>query len=259
MNVKPAGVGLLVAYVFMLFINSLSQAKGPGFAKSNAELSDLSPTYLTPDGKTFGIWPIIYVLEAVGTFQDIQIHGIYTRIDEMRHCWLAAAYVSNALWLFLFTNEFYGLSSAVIAFYLAAIWKTYSLMYYPGQRQVPFALRAGVSVNMAWLCVATWINVLIANARYSTGTFPGQALAEPAGSQQGASLVAVALTGLAGIILIKKGDAAFPSAVAWALFGVHREQMAHGAREVAQTAGVCSIMCALGAIGGILRCYGKAR
>lgn len=253
MNLKPAGVRLLVAYVFMLVINSLSQAKGPGFSKSNAELSDLSPTYLTPDGRTFGIWPIIYVLEAVGTWQDIQSPSgsIYTRIVEMRHSWLAAAFVSNALWLFLFTNEFYGLSCVVIAFYLAAIWKTYSLMFYPGQRQVPFALRVGVSVNMAWLCVATWINVLIAGARNSADTYPGRALTEPAGSQQAASLVAVALTFLAGVILLTNGDAAFSSAVAWALWGVYREQMAHGARVVAQTAGWCSVMCALGAVGGI--------
>eukprot|EP00930_Biecheleria_cincta_P017338 TRINITY_DN13814_c0_g1_i2.p1 TRINITY_DN13814_c0_g1~~TRINITY_DN13814_c0_g1_i2.p1 ORF type:complete len:262 (-),score=36.96 TRINITY_DN13814_c0_g1_i2:110-895(-) len=261
MRVKPAGVGLLVAFVFMLVINSLSQAKGPGFAKSNAELSDLSPTYLTPDGKTFGIWPIIYVLQAVGTFQDIQIrsNGIYTRIDEMRQSSLAAAFASNALWLILFTNEFYGLSFAVIAFYLAAIWRTYSLMFYPGQRKIPFALRVGVSVNMAWLCVATWINVLIASARYSTGTMPGQALTEPAGTQQAASIVVVALTGIAGVILYKNGDAAFSSAVAWALAGVCREQMAHDARDVAQTARVCSVVCALGAVGGICLHVQKAR
>lgn len=261
MRVKPAGAGLLVAYVFMFLINGLSQAKGPGFAKSNAELSDLSPTYLTPDGKTFGIWPIIYVLEAVGTFQDVQIpsNAIYTRIDEKRHCCLAAAFASNALWLFLFTNELYGLSCVVITFYLVAMWKTYSLMFQPGQRPISFALRAGVSVNMAWLCVATCINVLIATARSSAGAMAGEALTEPAGSQLGASFVAVALTGLAGAIIFVKGDAAFSSAVAWALFGVQREQAAKGASLVAQSAGMCSVICALLSIGGIYSHFHKVR
>eukprot|EP00931_Biecheleriopsis_adriatica_P124106 TRINITY_DN99206_c0_g1_i1.p1 TRINITY_DN99206_c0_g1~~TRINITY_DN99206_c0_g1_i1.p1 ORF type:complete len:286 (-),score=54.78 TRINITY_DN99206_c0_g1_i1:155-934(-) len=255
MAVFGGGKALLVAFVFMFAINGLSQVKGPGFAKSNAELSDLSPTYLTPDGPTFGIWPIIYLLEGIATVQEVVSTGPLNNAAVVRRRCLAAAFAANAAWLFLFTNELYGLSCIVITFYLAAMGKVYSLLNFSRDGGSPFALKAGVSVNVAWLCVATCINVLIATARNSAAVPAGAALAEPAGSQVGAAAVALALTALAGAALYTRGDAAFPTASAWALFGVRRAQAAQGADLIASTAGACSMVCALGAAGGILHYF----
>ena len=48
--------------------------------KDNKELSDENPTYLTPDGKTFAVWGMIYLLEMVPDLQktiDIQQAKVY--------------------------------------------------------------------------------------------------------------------------------------------------------------------------------------
>merc|ERR1712048_709298 len=132
-----------------------------------------------------------------------------------------------------FTNELYTLSTVVMASYLILLALTYyGLDFTPGTGS-PFALKAGVSVNLAWICVASIINGLISTARSSTNTLAGVALPQIAGTQTLAVIVIVDLTLLTVLLLLMRSDAAFAGAAMWALWGVHREQAAKGAHLVA--------------------------
>jgi len=234
----------------MFAINGLSQSKGPGFAKDNVELSALSPTYLTPDGTTFVIWPVIYLLELVATVQQVCMKDEDSSSAGWRG-FLSLAYLLNATWLFAFSNEWYSMSSVVIVCYLICLAMTYkSLDFTPGKGS-PFALKAGVTVNLAWVCVATCINIMISEARMSTGTPPGVALPDTAGTQPVALACAVLVQVLAFLALFFRYDAGFATAVAWALFGVGRNQFAEGATLIAPAAYALSAICALGAVGGL--------
>lgn len=251
MSAARSRVGLVVTFAFMLLINSLSQAKGPGFSKTNAELSDLSPTYLTPDGATFAIWPIIYLLEGIATYQEVKIQGPISESTLRRRGCLSLAFVLNAFWLFLFTNELYVLSCAVIIAYLAALAFVYKDLDFTPHKGSPFALKAGVAVNLTWLCVATCINMLIARARRNAAMPLGVALSAPAGSQAGATVIAVALTALAIAAVRTRYDAGVATAASWALWGVQRQQSQAGASLIASIAWACALICAVAAARGI--------
>jgi len=164
----------------------------------------------------------------------------------------------NAAWLFTFSNEYYTMSSVVIVCYLICLAMTYkSLDFTPGQGS-PFALKAGVTINLAWVCVATCINIMISQARASTGTLPGEALPETAGTQPIAIACALLLQVLAFLALYFRYDAGFATAGAWALFGVGRNQFAQGATLIAPAAYGLSALCALAAVVGIcLYCQAK--
>jgi len=248
---------LLLSFIVMFAINGLSQSKGPGFAKDNVELSAINPTYLTPDGMTFAIWPIIYLLELVAVLQQVCMKDE----DSGSAVWrgfLSLAFLLNAAWLFAFSNEYYSLSSVVIVCYLICLAMTYkSLDFTPGQGS-PFALKAGVTVNLAWVCIATCINIMISQARASTGTPPGEALPETAGTQPIAIACALLVQVLAFLALYFRYDAGFATAGAWALFGVGRNQFAQGATFIAPAAYGLSALCALAAVVGIyLYCQAK--
>merc|ERR1719225_2120710 len=82
---------------------------------------------------------------------------------------------------------------------------------------------------------------MISQARASTGTLPGDALPETAGTQPIAIACALLVQVLAFLALYFRYDAGFATAGAWALFGVGRNQFAQGATLIALAAvvGIC--------------------
>jgi len=247
--VSPSSIALLLSFIVMLAINGLAQSKGPGFAKDNVELSALNPTYLTPDGKTFAIWPVIYLLELVATLQQVCMKDGDSSSAGWRG-FLSLAYLLNATWLFAFSNEWYSTSSVVIFCYLICLAMTYkNLDFTPGQGS-PFALKAGVTINLAWVCIATCINIMISQARASTGTLPGDPLPGPAGTQPVAVACSLLVQVFAFLAVYFRYDAGFATAVAWALFGVGRNQFENAATIIAPAAYGLSALCALEALVG---------
>jgi len=163
---------------------------------------------------------------------------------------LSLAYLLNATWLFAFSNEWYSTSSVIIVCYLICLAMTYKGLDFTPGKGSPFWLKAGVTVNLAWVCIATCINIMISQARASTGTPPGDALPETAGTQPIAIACALLVSVLAFLALYFQYDAGFATAVAWALFGVGRNQSAAGATLIALAANGLSAICACGALGG---------
>jgi len=245
-----SSVALLVSFIVMLVINGLAQTKGPGFPKENKELSDINPTYLTPDALTFSIWPIIYLLELVATVQQVCMKDEDSSSAGWRG-FLSLAYLLNSAWLFTFSNEWYSTSSAVIFGYLICLAMTYKNLDYTPGKGSPFALRAGVTINLAWVCVATCINIMISQSRAGHGTAAGEPLPETAGTQPFAVSCALLVQVLAFLAVYFRYDAGFATAVAWALFGVGRFQFEQHATIIAPSAYALSALCALEALVGI--------
>ncbi|CAE8631358.1 unnamed protein product [Polarella glacialis] len=249
-NLRPKGLKrLIAAFVVMAVTNGLAGTGGYGFPKNNAELSDLNPTYLTPDGLTFAVWGIIYLLQLLALLEAVANKaGFYVPRREQVLSYLTLAFLLNSAWLVVFAHELYGLSLLVMVGYLLALLGAYTDL---DPCDTDLFLPAAVSVNLAWVCVATCLNGLITAARFGLGGAPlrpaGEALAAVAGTQNLACAAAGGLTLLALHVLRgERRDWPFAATLAWALWGISRGQAARS-EFLARAAVVCAGLCALAA------------
>lgn len=251
--------GLAVLFVVMAIVNGLNGSGAPGFPKDNAELSKLNPTYVTPDGPTFAIWGLIYVMELITVVQEVR--NPTWPAPRWRSC-LGLAFVLNSVWLFVFAQEMYVVSFVVMACYLLTLLAAYEDLDYSPDSDVSFISKVAVSMNTAWIIVATALNALIAYARGGFGDalelpVKGEMLLSTAGTQGIAEVIVVSLVIFAALALAIRRDLPFAGTLAWALWGVQRQQAAQGAEQVAFLAGLAAKVvvgtCALAALMGALR------
>lgn len=245
---RPAGVKrLLTSFIVMVVVNVMAATGTYGFSKSNEELSRLNPTYLTPDGATFAVWGVIYILELLAVFEALCNAGsFYIPRREQALFSLATAFLLNAAWLFVFAREQYALSLGVMLFYLLSLARAYAFI---DMRDTDVFLPAAISMNLAWVCVAACINTLFTAARLGPDDIPkGAMLQSPAGSQELAAGAAVGLVVLGVLMLVDRKDWCFAATLAWALLGVRRAQCGW----LATAAGVCAGLSGLTALAGLL-------
>lgn len=233
---------LLGAYVFMIVANVVSALSG-GSGTTIGDVSDEFPTYITPDGMTFAIWGLIYLMWLVFVLAQFGI-GVCACFDG---CWMylgngiryliAVAFVLNGVWLPLYTMKIFWLALIVIIAYLGVLvfcilpvnWRT---VVRPGcewacssiTQYLCFA--APITLNAAWLVVATAANFFTVAGQLGWKDVYGVA-----GSPQAAMLVVFLATSLAVGVAVGACDVAWPLATAWALLGVYRMQSTPGDGE----------------------------
>jgi len=226
--------------VLMASANVFAGMSGPGFPKTNAELSDLNPTYITPDGVTFSVWGVIYLLDL-----NLVLRVATGKMQVGKTCnLLSLAFFLNALWLLVFAREWYVTSLIVMTSYFLVLAAAYS----EGNATSPgfnSLCSAAVSTNLAWVSVATCLNFFITAARFGAAAGP---LPQPAGTPSVAIVIAVAITSVAVRVVSTKGDWPFAATCAWALFGIFRAQDP----PVSQASMVCAIICSVAAVAASL-------
>jgi hypothetical protein len=245
--------GVLVAYVLMVISNALSTATTVFNGTDNAQISRENPTYLSPDGATFSIWGFIYLFEtffviyqALPRFADAAIFA-----DGKTRQWLATAFLVNAIWLPIFSYHRWWLSLIVIVGYLFALHKTYQALGVQyatsaaAAKATPTSVKVfaftGISLNFAWVVVATLLNFTIV-ARNSgiivTAVTTGNITATTAGTVgplfQEAVIGgnvdwALAMGCVAAAIACYRAvlfaDIPYSFVTSWALAGIYRMQM----------------------------------
>lgn len=261
-------VFVVVCFATQVVMNILAGEEFGSFGGgSNTELSEQNPTFLTPDGMTFSVWGIIYLFQGIFTVYQVipcfQNH--YERLAKARF-WACALFLANSLWLPLFSNRLWFLAFLFMIVMDVALIQLYRelrinygaadddqksadmlpLVLLSGGQDLPKGPQAaswqtkvfvfvGFSTNLAWLSVASMVNLLVALGNSGWGvaytvmantTSSGmtstevQVFGNVDFTIMGISLVAM----LAVVLAIRNCDVPFALVAMWALWGVYRAQ-----------------------------------
>jgi len=221
-------IAVVAAFALMALMNWLAMNKTFG-GKDNKEISDSHPTYVSPDGPTFAIWGMIYLLELVlvvvqampseRTEQLLSQRCPWTGLDVRQR--LICAFLANGVWLLVFNNEKFWAGLAIMAAYLALLVSVYSDLNV-GATRTSFeavTLTAGVAMNTSWILVAFILSLF-----FCAGTAGWQDEHGVAGSPSAAAVVVVLVAVLGCWRAIAGHDLAWAFAAAWALRGIFRMQ-----------------------------------
>lgn len=214
----PGKIAVVAAYIFMILTNALSFT---GLFGSNiADISNDNPTYVTPDGLTFSIWGVIYLLELVLTVaQSCDVWDSERFLGFGVRYRIALAFVLNGLWLPIYCLKWFPVALAIITAYLVVL---VSILLEVNGRTVSnvvqyFVFVAPIAANASWLVVATAANFFAVAGELGWKDQFGVAGTVPA-----AVAVVVLATALAASVAIALLDLAWPIAAAWALRGLWR-------------------------------------
>lgn len=219
--------GVLAAFVFMVLCNGLASAGLLG-GKTNKQISDENPTYLSPDGQTFAIWGIIYTLELVlviaQLFPSESAEALLQRESPMGldvRQQMVLAFVINGVWLPVFNNEYFWSSWVIIVVYLGFLLSIYTdvntqttegLLEY-------LCYAAGITLNCSWVVVATCVSTFLNLGRVGWKDQNGVA-----GSVVAASVVIVLVALLACQRALVVYDLVWAFGASWALMGIYHMQ-----------------------------------
>lgn len=216
---KVQQIANILTFFGIIIVNALANAL-PINGYTTGELSDMYPNLFVPAGLTFSVWAVIYLLlagflvsQSVSLFGKEETPGFVRRIG-----WLFVLNgAANASWILLWHHKMPAAAMAVMVCILLSLITIYQRLGV-GQRivsrrelwtaHIPFA------VYLGWICIATIANMttVLTDAGWN-----GNPLSEPAWT------VIMITTGtiLAGLILRRRGDAAFGLVTAWALLGIY--------------------------------------
>mmetsp|Transcript_107905 Transcript_107905/g.247362 ORF Transcript_107905/g.247362 Transcript_107905/m.247362 type:complete len:268 (+) Transcript_107905:45-848(+) len=214
-------------FVVMIASNQLSRKKVFG-GKEIKDVSQANPTYLTPDGKTFAIWGLIYLMELVMIIAQLipsdTTEEIFARkcpitgLDVRERLMLAFGIV--AVWLPLFINEFFLTALVVIAAYLGFLISAYTDLaprtLSSVEQVVLFSV--GVSLNTSWALVATLVSFFqyVGTLGWKTDAVAGNVPVACGG---------VVFVGYLGCVqAFLEHDFAWAFVAAWACMGIKRMQ-----------------------------------
>ncbi len=162
-------IATLLSIIGTLAINTLSNFYPPG-GKNVGEIANttLAGVLITPANYAFAIWGLIYLgLIAYGVYQlgaNQRRDPVIRPVDWL----LIVACISQIVWIFLFTLQFFFLSIlAMLGILLPLIGAYIVLRITRIDRQRRWFATYPFSIYLAWISVATIINV--ASALYDAG------------------------------------------------------------------------------------------
>lgn len=211
------GIGNIMALVATLIVNSLS-ALLPLNGRTPGELSDLYPNLFVPEGLTFSIWGILYLLMLVYSvtqltlsFQET-VHPVIGRISF----WFILSCFFNSAWIFAWHYELMWLSVLCMLLLLGSLILLY-LRLGIGQPGSSNAVRGLVhicfSAYLGWISVATIANITAALVK---AVWSGWGLMP----QTWAVILILCATVLGLCFIFLRGDIFAALVIEWALLGI---------------------------------------
>jgi translocator protein len=231
----------IIMFAVMVGINSLAGGSTLLNGKTTGQVSDSYPTPVTPEGFTFSIWGVIYVLLGVFVVYQALPRNRDKPFHERISFLLILSCLLNVAWIFLWQYGFFAYSVILIFGLLASLIAIY-LRLNVGKSVVPIAERICVqlpfSVYIGWITVASIANVAVA---LKAAGWNGFGIAS---STWAALVIAVALI-ITLIILATRRDTAYSLVIIWALFGIMAKQSGRQTVFWATTASIIVILIAL--------------
>jgi hypothetical protein len=206
-------IATLVGIIATLAVNTLSNLIPPG-GQNVGEIANtvLAGVLLTPANYAFAIWGLIYLgLIAYGIYQlrpSQRQEPTIRRVSQL----LLVACVAQIGWIFLFTLQWFSLSilaMLAILLPLIAAYLQLGIGQQPARRGRRWCVHYPFSIYLAWISVATVINV--ASALYAAG-WGGWGL-----SPELWTMVMMAVSGaIAALVIWQRRDIAFTLVFLWA-------------------------------------------
>ena len=215
---------VVFSFVVMAFVNIVSTTTNLFNHTNNTIISKQNPTSLTPDGITFAIWGPIYLFEFFTLIQQCSP----SKFSLSNRKWLSSAFLLNAIWLPTFAYGYWWLSLFIISAYLWSLQRLYDneIKIDYGNHKLwrdKVGTYIGISMNMAWVVVATLLNVTIVfrNSKIVYTTSGNHIIG---GNADWAIACVVVATTLATYKIFYHADIFYGLTTVWALFGIHRNQ-----------------------------------
>lgn len=210
-----------VLYLGMLGTNFLAITL-PINGKSTGELSDLYPNLFVPDGLTFSIWGVIYLLLLFLIFTPLvkRIQKKYTTDPPIKTQVLTAvSCLLNISWIICWHYEYVFASILIMLCLLFTLITLYGAVQNT-QTDLPvhsLTIKLPVSVYLGWITVAT-----IANVTAGLVHWHWNRLGLPEHTWT-VIMISIA-TLLTCIMVLKYNDWAFALVIIWALWGIIRKR-----------------------------------
>lgn len=105
-------LAVCAGFIGQVVMNILAGEEFGSFGgESNRQLAMEQPTFLTPDGLTFSVWSIIYLFQGLFTVYQVIpcFQNSHAGVSRARF-WVVALFLSNCLWLPVFSNRLYWLA-----------------------------------------------------------------------------------------------------------------------------------------------------
>jgi hypothetical protein len=195
----------------------------------NKTISEEHPTYVTPDGMTFAIWGLIYLLETATVIVQLfasessevllEQQGPPASLDVRTR--LALTFLANAFWLPLWANERFWPALGVMLVYLMLLLSVYQDLNTASCDGVfQYTLfAAGIAMNTSWIIVASLVNIV-----FCAGEAGWKDQQGVAGSVPAAIVAAIFVSCIACERALRACDLPWAFVAAWALQGISRMQ-----------------------------------
>jgi benzodiazapine receptor len=209
----------LVTVIFALTINILASAL-PLNGQNTGEISDRFQVYFVPAGYVFSIWGIIYIgWIAFTIYQFRPSQKESPRLRRLGYLF-ALSNIANAIWLFTWHYNFFGVGVLVMLTLLSLLIASY-LCLNVNRASVSRAERWSVdipfSIYLGWITVAT-----VANVTDWLYLVNWDGFGIPATTWAVIMLVVASILGLA--MTITRRDAAYLFVLAWSFIGIAVKQ-----------------------------------
>lgn len=229
MNKKPLrfwSIVNTVAYLAMLTVNVLANAL-PINGMTPAAVSALFPNSFVPAGFTFSIWSVIYLLllcfcvySLGAAFGKYSKRIPYSLLLQMMPAFFLTCLL-NVTWLLAWHHLHITLSVIIMLLllgtliYLFITAAPYRLHFGP-KKQV--CIRLPFTIYLGWISVATIANI---TAKLVQVNWDRWGLAEATWS-----VIMILFATTAGLVLLwRKKEAGYSLVIAWALFGIYKNQV----------------------------------
>jgi len=237
-------IGNSLAVIFTIIVNSLAVIL-PINGMSTRELSDAIKNLFVPDGLTFSIWSIIYVLLIL--FMLYQINEVFIKKKNLEFLerigfYFMLASLANIVWIFLWHYQQVNLSLLAMIILFVCLLMIYQRLKI-GKTKTSFKekmfIHIPISVYIGWITVATIANV---TAFLVVNKVDGLLLGELIWT----ILVIFVATFITVLIIKNRSDIAYSLVIIWALLGIIIKRFkVNQSLEIAYISGVCIIIIAV--------------
>ena len=209
---------MVVGYLAFILVNGLSISGKLG--PTNAEVSGLYPTPITPDGVTFAIWGIIFLTQGLGVLYSVAGVAGVRKADAVRSLSLLwnVGWALSSLWqaIFVLETKLGMISCSVVLLTVADVMNAASVRasaYCRGHALQSLALNLPSSIFAGWVSIASAVGILVVGVTF--GVEP-QTLVY----MSFALLSIVLCVGLVQVLYVR--DFYFALPLVWGLLGVSR-------------------------------------
>lgn len=210
---KALAIATLLAILATLAVNTLSNLIPPG-GENVGEIANtlLTGVLIIPANYAFAIWGVIYLGIIAYGFYQLRPTNRRKPVIRQVNKWLITACIAQVIWIFLFTWRQFGwsiLAMLGILLPLVMIYLRLDIGKAVVNRRAQWAVHIPFSIYLAWISVATIVNV--ASALY-TGGWSGWGLSAPAWTV----IMLVISVLIAATLTLQRCDVAFNLVFVWA-------------------------------------------